>query len=140
MTRDVAVGRRYGCTVPLAPGFSEKLATVSGFTGSDRSLGAAIQLFSAAFDQLLADPAMGLELAGLIHSFQEFQFAPDTDWAAVGELEVAAEITSVSLRRGMRLIEVALTASAGGGPLLSGETRIMARAHKAGEEDHGFGA
>jgi hypothetical protein len=109
-------GRRY-----LAPGQVVDAERVGRFAaavggeggpfqpGSVPPTFAAVYCLMPALAQLFADPELGLELAGLIHAEQSFE------WPAPirpGEtLDASAEIVSVERKRGMTFVTVGIQAS-----------------------------
>lgn len=93
-----------------------RFAAAIGAAGDAHEPGAVPPTFAAVYclmptlAQLFADPELGVELAGLIHAEQSFEWP---DLVRVGDvIDSSAEIAAVERRRGLLFVTVSLEAVA----------------------------
>lgn len=110
------VGRRYS-----APGqriYSDRAhATAQAIAGADpvREPDAVPPTFAAVYclgptlAKLFSDPEVGVDLAGLIHGEQSFEWHAPVHPGDV--VDATAEITSIDTKRGMTLVRLAMEAT-----------------------------
>jgi hypothetical protein len=110
------VGRRY-----VAPGqavsaerVAEYAAALSGADeifspGSVPPTFAAVYCLLPALAEVFADPELGIELAGLIHAEQSFEWPVSVLPGDV--VDASAEVTSVETKRGLTFVTVGLEAT-----------------------------
>ncbi|MHB8488361.1 MAG: FAS1-like dehydratase domain-containing protein [Candidatus Dormibacteria bacterium] len=110
------VGRRYSAAGQrIAP--ESARAMVQAIAGADpvREPGAVPPTFAAVYclgptlAQLFSDPEVGIDLAGLIHGEQSFEWPSPVHPGDV--IDAAAEITSVETKRGMTFVRLAMEAT-----------------------------
>ena len=109
------VGRRYSAPgqVVDAQRAAEYAAAVSGggevfAPGSIPPTFAAVYCLLPTLAQLFADPDLGIDLAGLIHGEQSFEWPISPRSGDV--VEASAEITSVERKRGITFVSLSLEA------------------------------
>lgn len=110
------VGRRY--TAPgqrIAPESAQAMAQAIAGDDEVREAGAIPPTFAAVYclgptlAQLFSDPEVGIDLAGLIHVEQSFEWPEQIrPWDVV---DATAEITSVDTKRGMTFVQLAMEAT-----------------------------
>jgi hypothetical protein len=87
---------------------------------------AAVYLMFPALGQIFGDPEVGLNLAGLIHGEQGFEFHRPVKAGDVVDSE--AEIVSVEQKRGMTFVGVDMKATGQDGePVCSGHALLISR-------------
>ena len=125
------IGRRYeapGQVVDLGRSrkFSRAIAGSADAAGDDsvRPTFAAVYCLAPTFAQLFTDPEVGVNLAGLIHGEQSFEWpAPVHPGDTV---DAAAEIVDVEDKRGMTFLTLAVEARrAGGGEVVCRGRSLM---------------
>jgi len=90
---------------------------VQAIAGADpvRERGAVPPTFAAVYclgptlAQLFSDPEVGIDLAGLIHGEQSFEWPSPVHPGDV--IDAAAEITSIETKRGMTFVRLAMEAT-----------------------------
>ncbi len=109
------VGRRYS-----APGqriaLESAAAMAQAIAGTDevREAGAVPPTYAAVYclgptlAQLFSDPDVGIDLAGLIHGEQSFEWPAPVHPGDV--IDATAEITSIDTKRGMTFVRLAMEA------------------------------
>jgi len=109
------VGRRY--TAPgqqIDAGAAARLADAIAGPDPVREPGAVPPTFAAVYcmaptlAQLLTDPEVGINLAGLIHGEQTFEWPAPVRPGDV--VDASAEITSIESKRGMTFVRLAMEA------------------------------
>jgi len=110
------VGRRYATPGQLIS--PERVAAYAAAVGGDDPVfapGSVPPAFAAVYcvqptlAEMFADPDLGLELAGLIHAEQSFEWPVPPQLGDV--VDATAEVTSVETRRGLTLVTVGLEAT-----------------------------
>jgi hypothetical protein len=110
------VGRRYSAPGQrIAPESAAQLA--AAIAGSDPVAEpgavpptfAAVYCLSPTFAQLFADPEVGIDLAGLIHAEQSFEWPEPVRPGDV--VDATTEITAVDAKRGMTFVRLAMEAT-----------------------------
>jgi N-terminal half of MaoC dehydratase len=109
------VGRRYSAPGQrIAPDAAARMAAAIAGPDPVAEPGAVPPTFAAVyclaptFAQLLNDPEVGIDLAGLIHGDQSFEW-PEP--AHVGDVvDAATEIVGVDVKRGMTFVRLAMEA------------------------------
>ncbi|MGD1033154.1 MAG: MaoC family dehydratase [Candidatus Dormibacteria bacterium] len=87
---------------------------------------AAVYCVQPALAEIFADPDLGLELAGLIHVEQSFEWPAPVHPGDV--VDAAAEIISVETRRGLTFVTVGLEATnQAGATVCRGRTLLLTR-------------
>jgi hypothetical protein len=86
---------------------------------------AAVYCLFPTLGQVMGDPEVGINLAGLIHGEQSFEFHSPV--RPGDTIDSTAEITSVEEKRGMTFIGVALAGSRAGQPVCSGRALLIVR-------------
>jgi acyl dehydratase len=127
------VGRRYTAAAQTVEGDrAERFA--AAIAGSDPVAEpgavpptyAAVYLMFPALGQIFGDAEVGLNLAGLIHGEQGFEFHQPVHAGDVVDSE--AEIVSVDLKRGMTFVGVDMKATRQDGtPVCSGHALLISR-------------
>jgi hypothetical protein len=127
------VGRRYAAPGQLIS--PERVAAYAAAVSGDDptfSPGAVPPAFAAVYcvqptlAAIFADPELGLELAGLIHAEQSFEWPAPLHPGDV--VDAAAEVTSVESRRGLTFVTVGLEATnQAGETVCRGRTLLLTR-------------
>jgi hypothetical protein len=86
---------------------------------------AAVYCLFPTLGRVMGDPEVGINLAGLIHGEQSFEFQSPV--RPGDTIDSTAEITSVEEKRGMTFIGVALASSRAGQPVCSGRALLIVR-------------
>jgi acyl dehydratase len=127
------VGRRYSAPAQVIEGdraarFAEAIAGGDAVSepGAIPPTYAAVYLMFPALGQIFGDAEVGLNLAGLIHGEQGFEFhAPVADGDVV---DSEAEIVSVDAKRGMVFVGVDMKATRQDGtPVCTGYALLISR-------------
>ena len=127
------VGRRYAAPAQLIS--PERVAAYAAAVGGDDptfSPGSVPPVFAAVYcvqptlARMFADPELGIELAGLIHAEQSFEWPQPL---RPGDLvDAAAVVTSVEARRGLTFITLELEATnQSGETVCRGRTLLLTR-------------
>ena len=110
------VGRRYSAPGQrIAPEPARAVARAIAGADEVREADAVPPMFAAVYclaptlAQLFADPEVGIDLAGLIHGEQSFEWPEPVRPGDV--VDATAEITSVDTRRGMTFVRLAMEAT-----------------------------
>lgn len=109
------VGRRYSAPGQrVAPASAEQMAAaIAGphpvaEPGAVPPTFAAVYCLSPTLAQLFADPDVGIDLAGLIHAEQSFEWPEPVHPGDV--VDATMEITAVDAKRGMTFVRLAMEA------------------------------
>jgi acyl dehydratase len=87
---------------------------------------AAVYCVQPTLAEMFADPELGIELAGLIHAEQSFEWPVPVRPGDV--VDAAAEVTSVEARRGLTFVTVGLEATnQAGETVCRGRTLLLTR-------------
>jgi hypothetical protein len=86
---------------------------------------AAVYCLFPTLGQVMGDPEMGIDLAGLIHGEQAFEFHSHVSAGDV--IDSSAEIASVEAKRGMTFVGVSLESNRAGQPVCSGRALLIIR-------------
>lgn len=131
------VGRRYAAPAQLIS--PERVAAYAAAVGGDDptfSPGSVPPVFAAVYcvqptlARMFADPELGIELAGLIHAEQSFEWPARVCPGDV--LDASAEISSVETKRGMTFVTLGLEArNRGGETVCRGRSLLLLRAEAA---------
>jgi hypothetical protein len=110
------VGRRYSAPGQrIAPESARATAQAIAGTDSVREADAVPPTFAAVYclgpplAQLFSDAEVGIDLAGLIHGEQTFEWPAPVQPGDV--IDATAEITSIDTRRGMTFVRLAMEAT-----------------------------
>jgi N-terminal half of MaoC dehydratase len=109
------VGRRYSAPGQrIAPGAAARVAAAIAGPDPVAEPGAVPPTFAAVyclaptFAQLFNDPEVGIDLAGLIHGDQSFEWPERVQAGDV--VDAATEIVGVDVKRGMTFVRLAMEA------------------------------
>lgn len=109
------VGRRYSAPGQrIGPESAHAMAQAIAGADPVREAGAVPPTFAAVYclgptlAQLFTDPEVGIELAGLIHGEQSFEWPAPVHAGDV--IDATAEITSMETKRGMTFVRIAMEA------------------------------
>jgi hypothetical protein len=109
------VGRRYSAPGQVvSPEAAQAMAQAIAGSAAISEPGVVPPTFAAVYclepilAQLFGDPEVGIDLAGLIHGDQSFEWPAPVQPGDV--VDATAEITSVDTRRGMTMIRLAMEA------------------------------
>jgi acyl dehydratase len=109
------VGRRYSAPGQrIAPEAAARMAAaIAGpdpvaEPGAVPPTFAAVYCLSPTFAQLFADPEVGIDLAGLIHGEQSFEWQEPVHPGDM--VDATTEITAVDVKRGMTFVRLAMEA------------------------------
>ena len=108
----------------------DRVAAFARSLGADPADGvpptyAVVYTWDATAHQVLEDPEAGIELANLIHTDQEFEWArrPRVGETVVARSRIAADL----YRRGVRFLTVETEVTGGGEPLCRSTARLLVR-------------
>ena len=91
---------------------------------------AAVYCMMPTLARIFADPELGIELAGLIHVEQSFEWQATVRPGDV--IDASAEITAVEQKRSLTLVSVGLEAHRGSGePVCHGRSLLLIRGSRA---------
>jgi len=133
MSERPAVGRRYAAVRQVLEGqrVGSFAAAVSGgdpafAPGSVPPTFAAVYGLMPTLSQLFADPDLGIDLAGLIHAEQSFEWPHPPHAGDV--VDAVLEIESLERRRGLTILSLRLEASNQAGEVVCrGRSMLLAR-------------
>jgi acyl dehydratase len=110
------IGRRYSAPGQrIAPESAGAMTRAIAGADAVREAGAVPPTYAAVYclgptlAQLFSDPEVGIDLAGLIHGEQSFEWPTPVHPGDV--IDATAEITSIDTRRGMTFVRLAMEAT-----------------------------
>jgi hypothetical protein len=108
----------------------DRVAAFARSLGADPTAGvpptyAVVYTWEATAQQILGDPEVGIELANLVHTDQEFEWArqPRVGETVLARSRIAADV----YRRGMRFLTIETEVTAAGEPLCRSTARLLVR-------------